>query len=171
MTQPVLLDHQSHWSEHFRQLADELRSVFAPVVIQVEHIGSTAVPGLCAKPVLDVLLGAQSLAQVQAAVPALAQLGYVYRPEYEAQLPQRRYFVRPAGASPRVHLHAVQQGDTLWQRHLYFRDQLCQNAHLREQYAALKRQLAQQHANDKAAYTLAKGPFIQQVLAHMDRPG
>jgi GrpB-like predicted nucleotidyltransferase (UPF0157 family) len=167
----ALVDHQHQWPLHFQQLADELRSVFAPVGIQVEHIGSTAVPGLCAKPVLDVLLGAQSLAQVQAAVPALAQLGYTYRPEYEAQLPQRRYFVRPAGATPRVHLHAVQQGGTLWQRHLYFRDQLCQNAHLRDQYAALKRQLAQRHSNDKAAYTLAKGPFIQQVLAHMDRPG
>jgi GrpB-like predicted nucleotidyltransferase (UPF0157 family) len=170
MPELVLVEYQHHWPVQFQQIAEELLAVFAPVGggVQVEHIGSTAVPGLCAKPVLDVLLGAQRLADVESRLPALAHAGYTYRPEYEAELPLRRYFVRAARSTARVHLHAVQQGGSLWARHLFFRDQLRQNASLRDQYADLKRELAKRHANDKSAYTQAKGPFIQRVLA--DRP-
>jgi GrpB-like predicted nucleotidyltransferase (UPF0157 family) len=87
----------------------------------LEHIGSTSVPGLCAKPVLDVLLGVSSLGDVEASISALASAGFMYRPSYEVAIPDRRYFVRPEGETVRVHLHAVLLGGPLWQQHLYFR--------------------------------------------------
>ncbi len=113
----------------------------------------------------DILLGVESLNDAEASIPTLATIGFDYRPEYEAQIPGRRYFVRPAGAAPRVHLHTVVRGGDLWRQHLCFRDRLRQDGELLHSYAGLKRSLAVAHAADKAAYTEAKAPFIQQVLA------
>jgi GrpB-like predicted nucleotidyltransferase (UPF0157 family) len=164
MSELVLSEYQDTWPRQFVQVA-ELRAKVPAHDAILEHIGSTSVPGLCAKPVLDVLLGVSSLAEAEAAIPALASIGFVYRPEHEAAIPDRRYFVRPAGQTLRVHLHAVLLGGLLWRQHLHFRDALRQEPPLRKQYATLKRALAATHAGDKAAYTEAKAPFIRQVLA------
>jgi GrpB-like predicted nucleotidyltransferase (UPF0157 family) len=115
--------------------------------------------------VLDLLLGVGSLGEAEAAIPALASAGFNYRPEYEVEIPDRRYFVRTMGQTLRVHLHVVVLGGLLWEQHLYFRNALRADPLLREQYATLKRTLAVAHAEDKAAYTEAKAPFIRQVLA------
>ena len=131
--------------------------------MQVEHIGSTAVPGLAAKPVIDSLPGAPSLGAVEARIDALSTCGYRYVPEHERELPARRYFVRTAEL--RVHLHGVELGSPLRRDRLAFRAALRADAELRDRYAALKLRLAQAHAQDKSAYTVAKGPFIGLFLA------
>jgi GrpB-like predicted nucleotidyltransferase (UPF0157 family) len=160
----TIVDYQAHWPQQFLVVAEQVRCALPVPDAVIEHIGSTAVPGLCAKPVLDLLLGVASLTQVEASVAALASQGFVYRPEYEALIPDRRYFTRPPSALPRVHLHGVLRGGALWLRHLYVRDRLRANASLRDDYAALKRQLAEQHAGDKAAYQDAKAPFLARLL-------
>jgi GrpB-like predicted nucleotidyltransferase (UPF0157 family) len=165
MSKLVLSEYQDTWPKQFLQVAEQLRASVHVSGSVLEHIGSTSVPGLCAKPVLDVLLGVSSLGDVEAWLPALGSAGFVYRPEYEVPIPDRRYFVRPEGQTVRVHLHAVVLGGLLWRQHLHFRDALREEPLLREQYAKLKRGLAIAHAADKAAYTEAKAPFIQQVLA------
>lgn len=162
-----LFEYQDTWPEQFLQVAAELHTAVSAIGASIEHIGSTSVPGLCAKPVLDLLLGVTSLSEVEAAIPALASAGFTYRPEHEQQIPDRRYFVRPSGSGPRVHLHAVVYGGQLWRQHLHFRDQLRQDRQLHQSYSALKRRLAAIHASDKAAYTEAKAPFIQQVLSSL----
>lgn len=167
-----LLEYQVSWPDRFRLVADELAAAMAGADFAVEHIGSTAVPGLCAKPVIDVLLGVGDLEAVQGRVDGLVRLGYEYRPAYEAQIPERRYFVRSASAElPRVHVHGVQRGGRPWAEHLAFRDALRADTDLRLRYAALKRSLAE--GLDKVAYTEAKGPFIQDVLMSLKagRPG
>lgn len=162
---PLVVDYSEAWPRQFEEVAQALRAVMPTSEADLEHIGSTAVPGLCAKPVLDLLLGVAALEQAEALIPALAGIGFRYRPEHEAQIPQRRYFVRDAGHGPRVHLHAVVRGGTLWMQHLRFRDRLRENGEWRSAYAQLKRRLAEEHASDKAAYTEAKAPFIRDVLA------
>lgn len=164
MSPVQLLEYQDTWPRQFSSVAEEIRSAIAVPSAVIEHIGSTAVPGLCAKPVLDILVGVTSLAEAEAAVPALFAAGFEYRPEYALAIPDRRYFVRPPGRYLRVHLHAVVLGAALWKQHLQFRNHLREDAKLRESYSALKRELALAHAADKAAYTAAKAPFIQQVL-------
>lgn len=169
-----LMEYSCTWPDRFGVVAGELASAMAGVAVVLEHIGSTAVPGLCAKPVIDVLMGVGDLDGVHRRVEDLAQLGYEYRPTYEAQIPERRYFVRSASeALPRVHVHGVRRGGRLWTDHLAFRDALRADADLRQRYAALKRSLAE--GLDKGAYTEAKGPFIQDVLmslkASRPRPG
>jgi GrpB-like predicted nucleotidyltransferase (UPF0157 family) len=164
MSEFQLVEYQATWPSQFLQVAEQVRCAVPSPGAVVEHIGSTSVRGLCSKPVLDVLLGVASLAEVEAYIPALAAAGFAYRPEHESQIPDRRYFVKPSGTFPRVHLHTVVLGGTLWCQHLHFRDLLRSDAHLMQSYAALKRRLAELHASDKSAYTEAKGPFIRQVL-------
>ena len=164
MPSVIIAPYSSEWPMLFGELREELLGVFdlAPVVI--EHIGSTSVPGLAAKPVIDMLLGADSLTHIESRIEPLCKLGYAYVSKYELELPLRRYFVKPAPPL-RVHLHAVEISSRFWQEHLAFRDALRTDSGLRSQYEALKRRLAMDHAHDKSAYTEAKGTFIQSVLS------
>jgi GrpB-like predicted nucleotidyltransferase (UPF0157 family) len=161
----VLTPYSPDWPNQFHAIREELLSVFVPTLVNIEHIGSTSVPGLAAKPVIDVLLGARSLEDIESKIKPLNEIGYLYVPKYEREIPMRRYFVKSSATSLRVHLHAVELGSRLWQEHLAFRDRLRTDAHLRSQYQTLKFRLVEEFADDKAAYTDAKSPFIQAVLA------
>lgn len=168
-----LLPHDPAWHRQFADLVPCLQRCFAGGVPDLEHIGSTAVPGLTAKPVLDVMAGVDDLDAARAAAPALAAEGFVYRPEHEAVLPDRRYFVRGEGATLRIHLHVVRRNGLLWRQHLLFRDALRASSPLRDAYGRLKQVLVERHARagqGKAAYTAAKAPFIQSVLAGWAAP-
>jgi GrpB-like predicted nucleotidyltransferase (UPF0157 family) len=165
MSELVLLEYQDSWPQQFLQVSEQLRALFPPPGAVLEHIGSTSVPGLCAKPVLDVAVGVATLQDAKAATPALECAGFTYRPEYETTIPDRRYFVKPEDVNLRVHLHALVLGGLLWQQHLHFRDRLRREVRLREDYSDLKRRLSVVHAGNKAAYTEGKAPFIRQVLS------
>lgn len=171
MPQVVVQPYSAEWPILFEVVREELLAVFAPALVAVEHIGSTSVPGLAAKPVIDVLLGARTLAEVESRIVALDACGYVYVPKYERELPMRRYFVKSSASSLRIHLHAVESGSRLWREHRAFRDALRADPDLRARYRALKLQLAQLHADDKSAYTAAKAPFIRSVLVSLVEGG
>lgn len=168
----VLSPYQEAWPQAFETAKQELSSVFARLEVQIEHIGSTSVLGLSAKPVIDILLGSADLKDIEAKIPALGQRAYRYIAKYETEIPQRRYFVKAAqtemsGTPFRLHVHGVVIGSQLWREHLFFRDQLREHPTLREEYQALKLRLATKFAHDKLAYTEAKAPFIRSVLAQM----
>lgn len=165
MSSVTLSPYSPAWPAAFERERAQIVLAFAPLAIDVEHIGSTAVPGLTAKPVLDLVLGAETLAAIEARIEALARLGYEYVTKYEREIPSRRYFVKSAAESPRVHLHAVVRGSRIWIDHLAFRDLLRADPQLRADYQALKLRLAAELAHDKAAYTAAKDPFIAAALA------
>lgn len=165
MSTVVLSPYTVEWSASFSEVREELLVAFAPFKVVVEHIGSTSIPRLLAKPVIDVLLGAGSLSDIVSKIKTLEGLGYVYVAKYERDLPTRRYFVKSKSGSLRVHLHAVESGSRIWREHLAFRDALRADPALVSQYAALKLRLAAEFANDKSAYTAAKAPFIQGVLS------
>lgn len=153
------------WPQLFIARRDELRGAFASTPVEIEHIGSTAVPGLSAKPVIDILVGATSLADIEDRIPALQDAGYAYVSKHETVIPMRRYFVRSNPDCLRVHVHGVVRGSDLWNDHLAFRDALRADAALRRRYESLKLELARQYAHDKSAYTDAKGPFILETMA------
>jgi GrpB-like predicted nucleotidyltransferase (UPF0157 family) len=164
----MLVPYSHTWPLVFQDLRQALLPVFAGTPIEIMHIGSTSVPGLAAKPVIDLLLGAPTLAEIEARVADIVRLDYTYRPHYEAAIPQRRYFVKDIAGDLRIHLHGVEQGGRLWREHLRFRDLLRVDDARRSEYEALKRQLAIVHAGDKAAYTLEKGAYIRSLLSSMD---
>lgn len=156
------------WPLVFQDLRQELLPAFASAPIEILHIGSTSVSGLAAKPVIDLLLGATTLAEIEARVADIVRLDYTYRPHYEAVILQRRYFVKYIAGDLRVHLHGVEHGGRLWREHLHFRDLLRADDARRSGYEALKRRLAIMHAGNKAAYTLEKGVYIRSQFSSLE---
>jgi GrpB-like predicted nucleotidyltransferase (UPF0157 family) len=129
----------------------------------VEHIGSTSVPGLAAKPVIDMLAPVHSLAAVQSALPVLAGGGWLLWAEDPCRH-YRLWFLRPAPQARTHHLHVIEHRDPHAVALLAFRDALRADAGLRRDYAALKRQLARRDPVNRNAYSNAKGEFIGRAL-------
>lgn len=165
----VLVPSAAEWPATFLRLRDELAGVFGSRAVAIEHIGSTAVAGLCAKPIIDIMLGARALADIEACIGAVEALGYEYVARFEAVLPDRRYFSRRAPDA--CHLHAVAIDSDFWRDQLAFRDALRADTALAAEYAALKQSLAARFGDDRSAYTDAKGPFIRGVVARATRAG
>jgi GrpB-like predicted nucleotidyltransferase (UPF0157 family) len=159
----VLVEPDAAWPRRFEEVAAQLHSVLPPAEAAIEHIGSTSVPGLAAKPIIDILLGVRALPVLEARIPALCALGYDYVSTHEDQLPMRRFLVRRS-APLCVHVHGVVQGSTFWNEHLAFRDALRRDAALAAAYEALKRRLAVAFREDREAYTDAKAAFIRSVI-------
>ena len=166
MTDPVVIvPWQAAWADRYAEQRDRLQALFGDTEAIVEHVGSTAVPGLAAKPIVDMLLGVRHLADVEARIPALEADGWQYVPEHEAVLPERRFFARPTPRPRTHHLHAVEIDTPFWNDHLAFRDHLRTHPEDADAYAALKRALAARHGRDREAYTEAKTDFVRGVLA------
>lgn len=157
--------YSSLWPNWFEAERSVLESVFSSRDVRIEHVGSTAVPGLGAKPIVDILLGAPSLSVIEAKSSALAALNYQYMPEHEALLPQRRFFAKPQVRPRRFHLHAVERESEFWRKHLAFRDALRSDPELACEYERMKHELAVRFGVDRVGYTEAKSSFIQSVLA------
>jgi GrpB-like predicted nucleotidyltransferase (UPF0157 family) len=169
----VIAPYSPLWPERFAEEAARLRVVLAPwLVAGIEHIGSTAVPGLAAKPVIDIMAPVQDLDASRAAIVAAVAAGYCHYP-YKPE--QMHWFCKPSPAHRTHHLHLVPWGSALWHDRLAFRDELRHNDAFAQQYVDLKRALAARDALDREAYTEAKSPFVASVLqarqARMQREG
>ena len=140
-----------------------LAAVFVGADVAIEHVGSTAVPNLGSKPVIDVMVGVRTLDEVEVRIPQLESAGYEYVPEYEKQLPERRYFRKPRFGAREFHVHCVVKGSVFWIRHLAFRDYLRAHPETASAYYDLKRDLAARLTKEQ--YTDAKSSFIEGVLA------
>jgi GrpB-like predicted nucleotidyltransferase (UPF0157 family) len=161
-----LTNWTSRWTELFTEEAVRLRVALGDLAVAVEHYGSTSVPGLVAKPLLDILVGGPEATDATPYVTALAPLGYDYAAH--AGVPEHFVFGRGLG---RTHLvHVVRYGGAAWHRALAFRDALRGDAGLRETYAALKRELAQRYGVDRSRYTEGKSAFVEQVLQGYREP-
>jgi GrpB-like predicted nucleotidyltransferase (UPF0157 family) len=133
----------------------------------VEHIGSTAVPGLAAKPIVDLMASVRDLdAVANRASERLAVDGWCYVPPELDRRPWRRFFVKPDSSGRRrvAHLHLIATGHPRWEEQIAFRDTLRRDAGLARRYEALKRKLAEQYRHDREAYTNAKAEFIRTAL-------
>lgn len=156
--------YNSQWPEKFAAEAPLIRQAMGDCAVEVQHIGSTSVPGLAAKPVIDILVGVSGPLEMSAAqIKAMAAIGYEYRGDAGVE---GRLFFRKGGANRSHHCHVVSYGDSVWQEHLLFRDYLRTHPADREAYALLKQELAAQYggAEQRAVYTESKAPFIQGVL-------
>ena len=153
------------WPGWFRETAARLRAALGGTALRIDHIGSTAVPGLAAKPVLDVQLSVAGFEPLAAFRDPLEGLGYVFR----AENPERtkRYF-REAPGTRRTHLHVRQRGHWSEQLALLFRDYLRAHAGAAADYAALKTELASQYRHDRPGYVAAKVPFIWATMRQAD---
>jgi len=148
--------------EHERRLLD---SVLAPwLVAPVEHVGSTAVPGLAAKPILDLQAAVNDLDCAGDVAAALAPAGWHQVPPELDGRPWRRLLVKAEGDRRVAHLHLMWFAHARWREQLLFRDALRADVELARRYAAVKLALAKQHTYDREAYTAGKAAFIAAAL-------
>ena len=159
----TVVPYDPAWPRRFDEERRALAATFAGTEAVIEHVGSTAVPGLGAKPVIDIMVGVPVLVAIEDRIPALEAAGYEYVQEYEKQLPDRRYFKKPRFGSRAFHVHCVAVGSDFWIRHLAFRDHLRAHPESAAAYYNLKRALTTRVS--KGEYTEAKSPFIERVLA------
>jgi GrpB-like predicted nucleotidyltransferase (UPF0157 family) len=160
-----ILAYDPAWPEWFAELGRELRAGLGGVARRIDHIGSTAVPGLAAKPIIDLQVSVADFEPLAAYREPLERLGYVYR----ADNPERtkRYFREPPGRR-RTHVHVRRAGSFSEQWALLFRDYLRAHPDAAAEYEAVKRRLALRFRDDRRRYTDAKGPFLWEVIRRAD---
>ena len=165
MDKVVIVEYNSNWKLLFEQEAKLIRDVLEEnLVTRIEHFGSTAIPGLAAKPIIDLLVGVRSLAEAKRdAVTPLKYLGYAYWSDNPD--PQRMFFVKglPPNSPRTHHIHMVEPDSILWER-LLFRDYLREHPDAAATYEQLKRNLAQRFSSDREAYTQGKAEYIKLVM-------
>ena len=161
----IILPYDPAWPSLYTAEKERILNEIGQYVVNIEHMGSTAVPGLAAKPVIDILIGVRSLADAPLFIPSLLPLGYDYVNRYEDEMPFRRYLHRKINGEHTHHLHMVEPDTDFYKVQLAFRDYLRAHPDDRDQYAALKNKLAEKYQKDRMAYTDAKSGFIQGILA------
>ncbi|MGB3613198.1 MAG: GrpB family protein [Elainellaceae cyanobacterium] len=166
----VLHEYDPEWAALFNQESLCLRAVLERgLLTRIEHFGSTAVPGLAAKPIVDMLVGVDSLERAKrTAVSPLEQMGYAYW--HDNPDPKRMLFVKglPPNGPRTHHIHMAEPDSVLWER-LIFRDYLCHHPEEASRYEQLKRQLAQRFSSDREAYTEGKTEHIALVMQRARR--
>ena len=144
--------------------------LFPGAFVAIEHIGSTAVTGLIAKPIVDLMAAVASWQGVDAMVDRLCQNGYATSREFNATLTDRKWLMRWRDGHRTHHLHLVAEDGPPWRARLAFRDALRRDAALMNRYAELKRAVAAMHPHDREAYTDAKAEFVRDVVrAELER--
>jgi GrpB-like predicted nucleotidyltransferase (UPF0157 family) len=166
MTSCVLFrEYDASWLQLYEAEKTLVLGQIGEHLLTIEHIGSTSVPGLSAKPIIDMLLGVETLDQADLCVDPLYQLGYEYLPQRTAFTSARRFFRKyPPGGAVGYHLHLLQPSNPYWMILLVFRNYLRHQPQVAQQYSLLKQQLATQFPTDPLAYLHGKAPFIHAVL-------
>ena len=161
-----IVDYYPKWPIIFENEKRLILDAIGHIISRIEHIGSTAVLNLGAKPIIDMMVAIYSLNDAERCIKPLQKLGYKYIPEYEVSIPERRYFHK--GKPPKeqhYHLHMVELKSRFWKKHLLFRNYLRNNPEVAQEYQDLKERLAFNYKFDREGYTKAKTSFIESIIA------
>ncbi|MGO9321323.1 MAG: GrpB family protein [Solirubrobacteraceae bacterium] len=168
--EPVrIVPYDPSWPSRFEAEKVLLEQAIGPWVTGgIHHVGSTSIPGLAAKPVIDILVGVEDLPSSRVCIEKLAELDYQYAP-YRAD--EMHWFCKPDRSHRTHHLHLVPTGSRRYRAELAFRDALCAHPHLADDYARLKHALAEDFEHDREGYAQAKAAFIEKALREVpDHP-
>lgn len=159
----MLVPHDPEWSKLFEQEKQLLVETFGTRIKAVTHIGSTAIPDIPAKPIIDMNVAVESIDDIDDFIQKLPELGYEYIPE--RRFSDRQFFPKGPAEERTHHLNLVEMtSETAWENTLLFRDYLREHEEEREAYRSLKEDLAAKYTNNRDEYTESKGAFIQTVL-------
>lgn len=163
----VLEEYNPEWTKMASDEIEHLKKLL-PIqhILSIEHVGSTAIPGMVAKPIIDIQIAVHSLAEAKTfAIKILEANEYVYW--YQNRDPEHMFFVKgmpPFGTKRTHHVHMYEENCSQWLNKILFRDYLIKHPDLLQEYANLKRALAEFHAQDRERYTEAKTAFVEKVL-------
>ena len=165
---PVTLENYSPmWPGMFETEKNLILGVIGEHITSIEHIGSTSIPSMIAKPEIDILIGVSDLSNAEPCVMKLKDIAYAYYPRFEEFEPGRRYFRKSEGIVPLVHVHLYQETSHEYQERLLFRDFLRQHPEDAATYAAYKISLLQSTGSDRSGYSDAKDKFVLDMLEDM----
>ena len=167
LSQDIVLieDYNPRWPEMYAQEKARILDAIGEYLIDIQHVGSTSIPGLSAKPIIDIMAVIRNVSLVEQCIKPLEALDYFYGGELG--IPGRHYFRKPidiSQAKRAFHLHMVEKGHEQWAMHQLFREYLLLHPESLREYDALKRELAAKHGSDRTAYTNAKAPFIESII-------
>ena len=154
--------HDSAWESAAAETIAKLRDILADVLTDAQHVGSTAVRGICAKPIIDIVLGVPDFDELLRRNDILAENGFIFRGQDQ---PGQYLYVRGDGDFRTHHIHAVIHGSKAWNDYVNLRDYLNCHEEDAQAYSALKKSLAERYPDDRDTYTAMKGPMIGQILA------
>jgi GrpB-like predicted nucleotidyltransferase (UPF0157 family) len=160
----VVADYDPNWPTLFEQERNRIRKALGSLALAVEHMGSTAVPGLPSKPIIDLLVGVPSLEEAKArCIEAIEELGYVYIPDYASWLPGELFFRKGPPGPWTHHVHVMEPSHPRWEAFLVFRDYLRTHPEAAQIYAYLKRTLSTSSIADIKAYRTGKHTFVEDT--------
>lgn len=158
----VITEYNPRWAQMFQMERNRLSVALGQLALGIEHFGSTSVPGLSGKPIIDIMIGVESLEVAETLIKRMEQLGYHYDPEREGFTPERRYFWRGSEARHSHHVSMVEYKGEFWNRYIIFRDYLRRHPDVVREYDALKRELAPRF-DTLEEYWDAKAAFVNTV--------
>jgi len=156
-----VVEHDKSWKPMFELESERLQHLFGDLVINIHHVGSTAVPGIYAKPIIDILIEVKSIGEVDQYNPGMRQLGYL--PKGEFGISGRRFFIKGTEVDRTHHVHIYEVGDVEVGRHVNFRDYLKLHPDAAMEYSNLKQMLSKQYPYDIDAYMFEKSSFISEL--------
>ena len=164
MTKPIVEIHvyDSSWKNQFVREKQKIETVIGHHVLAIEHIGSTSVKGLAAKPIIDIMVGIPDLENALSLVEPLREINYDYVPI--PKFKDRLFFRKGLWRKGTCHLHICEFNGNEWKDKLLFRDYLRMHPEAAAEYASLKEQLAAKYKHERSAYTKEKEPFIKNIL-------
>ncbi|MEM7112693.1 MAG: GrpB family protein [Chloroflexota bacterium] len=155
-----LVPYDVGWQRLFMEEKVLLETAVNQHILTIQHVGSTAIPGMVAKPIIDIGIAVDNYEAAAACIAPIEQLGYRYRGENG--IPRRHYFCK---GKPRTHhIHINEIGSEAWANHILFRDYLIQYPEKAAEYASLKVDLAQKYRTERQRYSLGKDAFVAEVL-------
>ena len=160
-----LVEYDYDWPALFTDERDRIVGVLGADSIAVEHIGSTAIPGMAAKPIIDIMVMVDDIETGSIYFEPLKTLDYHYYPYGEDIFPERRWFCKPDPIERTHHLHLVERNTPFHRDHLLFRDYLRTNADAARRYESLKRCLAERYPDDRDGYSDGKSDFVASILS------
>lgn len=162
MQEVVIAAYNSDWIQEFESEKKKISQVLPSNAIDIEHIGSTSIVGMPAKPILDIAVSVNNLDEADLFIEPLRTLGYEYVPKLE--FPNRRFFRKGEWKKGTHHLHVYECSSDEWSNNLLFRNYLRSHPEQAAVYAELKKHLASLYVEDRTTYTLMKAPFIQSII-------
>jgi GrpB-like predicted nucleotidyltransferase (UPF0157 family) len=160
--QIVIEKYISDWALSFNEEKKLLEDILSDIAISIEHIGSTSVRGLGAKPIIDIMIGVYNLKEVDDFIELLSNIGYEH--VFHKEFPNRRFFRKGLWRAGTHHLHIYKYESEEWNSNILFRNYLRKHPNVRNQYNQLKIELVQKYSCDRVGYTEAKAPFITGII-------
>ncbi|UZE93535.1 MAG: GrpB family protein [Candidatus Nealsonbacteria bacterium] len=157
-----LSTYKPEWKKLYKKEEKLLLSTIGKYVLDIQHVGATSIPGVKAKPIIDIAIGVKSLKVGEECIKLLKKLGYEYKGD--AGIRGRHFFAKGSEVNRTHYVHIEKLSGELWKNHILFRDYLRKNKKIAKKYTELKKKLAQKYKYDRDTYTTRKSAFIQKIL-------